>query len=119
MVGNHVPVDPPPYDKKTYIFRRVSAISYLIINLYRKLTPKSRSEDEHPLLKKDFDYIKEKFIKTEIKYYGFLTLVFFPFYKNPKKSILFKYLAKFDQFLFKTKFFRLLAWSVLIIAKKN
>ena len=90
-----------------------------IINLYRKLTPKSRSEDEHPLLKKDFDYIKEKFIKTEIKYYGFLTLVFFPFYKNPKKSILFKYLAKFDQFLFKTKFFRLLAWSVLIIAKKN
>ena len=25
-----------------------------IINLYRKLTPKSRSKDEHPLINKDF-----------------------------------------------------------------
>ena len=48
-----------------------------IINLYRKLTPKSRSKDEHPLINKDFKYISEKFIKTKIKYYGFLTLVFF------------------------------------------
>tara|TARA_A100001011_G_C14230727_1_gene808682 strand:- start:331 stop:1074 length:744 start_codon:yes stop_codon:yes gene_type:complete len=90
-----------------------------IINLYRKLTPKSRSKDEHPLLKKDLKYIKNKFLQTEIKYYGFLTLIFFPFYKSPEKSILFKYLAKIDQYLFKFKFLRLFAWSVLIIAKKN
>ena len=42
-----------------------------IINLYRKLTPKSRSKDEHPLINKDFKYINEKFIETKIKYYGF------------------------------------------------
>ena len=90
------------------------------INLYRKLTPKSRSEDEHPLIKKDFDFLKNKYSDVEtVKYYGFLTLVFFPFYKSPKNSKIFKFLASLDQLLFKIKFMRLLAWSVLIIGKKN
>ena len=48
-----------------------------IINFYRKLSPNSRSKDEHPLLKEDFDNINRKFSKMEIKYYGFFTLVFF------------------------------------------
>ena len=90
-----------------------------IINLYRKLTPKSRSEDEHPLVEKDFKFIKEKLTNITLKYYGFLTLVFFPFYKSPQQSMIFKGLVKLDQFLFKIKFFRLFAWSVLVIAKKN
>ena len=90
-----------------------------LINLYRKFTPKARSKDEHPLVKKDFDFIDKKFVKTRIKYYGFLTLVFFPFYKNPSNSLIFKLLASADQYLFKIKFFKLFAWSVLITAKKN
>jgi len=90
-----------------------------IINLYRKLTPKSRSEDEHPLVEKDFKFIKEKLTNITLKYYGFLTLVFFPFYRSPQQSMIFKGLVKLDQFLFKIKFFRLFAWSVLVIAKKN
>ncbi len=90
-----------------------------IINLYRKLTPNSRSKDEHPLVKKDFKFINEKFTDTKIKYYGFLTLVFFPFYKSPKNSKLFKLLTDLDQFLFKFRFFQLFAWSVLIKAKKS
>ncbi len=89
------------------------------INLYRKLTPNSRSEDEHPLIKSDFDFLKNKYSNVEIKYYGFLTLVFFPFYKTPKNSKIFNFLARLDQLLFKIKFMRLLAWSVLIIGKKN
>ena len=89
-----------------------------IINLYRFLTPGSRSKDEHPLTFKDFDLIKEKFKSVDIKYYGFMTLVFFPFYKSTK-SRFFKALIKFDQLLFKIKFFRLFAWSVLITAKKG
>lgn len=88
------------------------------INLYRRLTPKSRSKDEHPLVEKDFILFKEKCLKFEIKYYGFLTLVFFPFYSNPEKSNLFKILKSFDQFLFKFRIFQFLAWSVLISAKK-
>ena len=90
-----------------------------IINLYRKLTPNARSKDEHPLIKKDFEYLNKKFIDVKIKYYGFLTLIFFPFYKSPKESKLFKLLVDCDQMLFKFKFFQILAWSVLISAKKH
>ena len=89
------------------------------INLYRKLTPNSRSKDEHPLINKDFEYIRNKFVDMKVKYYGLLTLIFFPFYKFPDQSKFFKFLAKLDQILFKFKIFKLLAWSVLITAKKN
>ena len=90
-----------------------------LINVYRKLTPKSRSMDEHPLLQKDLSNLKNKYKDVKIKYYGFLTLIFFPFYKNPKESSLFSVLKKLDQFLFKIKIFRIFAWSVLISAKKS
>ena len=89
------------------------------IKLYRTLTPKSRSKDEHPLVSKDFEFIKSKFKNVNLKYYGFLTLIFFPLYKSPENSKIFKTLAKIDQLLFKISFFRFFAWSVLIIAKKN
>ena len=90
-----------------------------LINFYRNLTPKSRSVDEHPLVKNDLNSIKEKFFKTNIKYYGFLTLLFFPFYQSPKKSLLFNFLKNLDQILFKLNIFKNLAWSVLIVATKN
>ena len=90
-----------------------------LINLYRILTPNSRSKDEHPLVSKDFKIIKSKFNIIKLKYYGFLTLIFFPFYSSPSNSKIFNLLARFDQFLFKLKFFRFFAWSTLIVAKKN
>ena len=89
------------------------------INFYRKLTPNSRSKDEHPLINQDFDLIEGKFKKTKIKYYGILILFFFPFYLSPKNSIVFKLLKNCDQFLFKINIFKKLAWSTLIIAEKN
>ena len=67
---------------------------------------------------KDFEIIKSNFRSVNIKYYGFLTLVFFPFYSS-SDSIIFKLLVNLDQLLFKVKIFRYLAWSVLITAKKN
>ena len=90
-----------------------------IINIYRKLTPNSRSPDEHPLVKSDLVFLKKKYDEVKIKYYGFLTLAFFPFYKLPEKSKFFKLLSKLDQLLFKFNFFRYFAWSILIVAKKN
>jgi len=89
-----------------------------IINLYRYFTPGSRSRDEHPLNFNDFNFIESKFEKVSLKYYGFLTLIFFPLYTSQNSKI-FNILSKIDQFLFKIKFFRLFAWSVLIIAHKN
>ena len=90
-----------------------------LINLYRKLTPKSRSDDEHPFLKKDFDFINSLFKHITIRYYCFFTLIFFLFYKNPQKSMVFKIISKLDYYFFKIKYFRNFAWSVLIVAKKN
>ena len=90
-----------------------------IINLYRKLTPNSRSKDEHPLVDRDFKYINHKFTDTKVKYYGFLTLIFFPFYRTPNNSKFFRLLTDLDQYLFKLKLFQLFAWSCLITAKKN
>ncbi len=90
-----------------------------LINFYRKLTPNSRSEDEHPLEKKDFELIQKKFGKVNIKYYGLLTLIFFPFYFSPRNSHIFKILKNIDQFLFKIDIFKKFAWTVLIVAEKN
>jgi ubiquinone/menaquinone biosynthesis C-methylase UbiE len=90
-----------------------------LINLYRKLSPNSRSIDEHPFVKKDFDLINSLFKNVSINYYGFFTLVFFLFYKKPQKSLLFKILCKLDFYFFKIKYFKNFAWSALIIAKKS
>ena len=89
-----------------------------LINLYRKFTPKSRSQDEHPFIKQDFQLMESLYSRVDIKYYGFLTLIFFIFYKNPSKSILFKFLNSIDEKLFKIKIFKKFAWSVLIVCKK-
>ncbi len=90
-----------------------------IINLYRKLTPSSRSRDEHPLNNEDFVFLKQKYKDIKISYYGFFTLIFFPFYRNPKDSWFFNFFSTMDKIFFKIKFLRFLAWSVLIIGKKN
>jgi len=90
-----------------------------LINLYRKLTPNSRSKDEHPLTFGDIKYFKSLFGKVEINYYGFFTLLFLPLYRSPKDSKIFSFLSKTDRILFKIPFFKFLAWSILIEAKKN
>ena len=76
-----------------------------LINIYRKLTPNDRSPDEHPLKSEDIKLINSIFKNVEIKYYGFLTLVFFPFYKSPKNSRLFKIISSIDEMILKIKYF--------------
>ena len=88
-----------------------------IINLYRWMTPKARSHDEHPFKDKDFSFMKNHFKDLKIKYYGFLTLIFYPFYSNTS-SRFFNLLSNMDQFLFKSRFLRKFAWSALIVGKK-
>ena len=90
-----------------------------LINLYRRFTPNARSHDEHPFKFEDIKLIEKIFNNVEIKYYGFFTLIFFPFYRSPKDSRLFRLLNKMDRFILKIKYFKFLAWSVLIEAKKN
>tara|TARA_B100000700_G_scaffold326993_1_gene440187 strand:+ start:1539 stop:2273 length:735 start_codon:yes stop_codon:yes gene_type:complete len=90
-----------------------------LINLYRKLTPNSRSEDEHPLTFKDIKYFKNLFSNVKIYYYGFFTLLFLPFYKSPIDSKIFLFASSIDKVIFKIPFLKFLAWSVLIKAEKN
>ena len=90
-----------------------------IINLYRKFTPNSRTSDEHPFKLSDIEFIKSSFANVEVKYYGFFTLVCFLFYKEPEKSNLFQILKKMDEKILNSRYFKFLAWSVLIKAKKS
>ena len=89
------------------------------INLYRKFTPNARTSDEHPFKLSDIEFIKSLFTKVEVKYYGFLTLVCFLFYKEPEKSNLFQILKRMDEKILNLRYFKFLAWSVLIKAKKS
>tara|TARA_Y100000590_G_C15691579_1_gene1003584 strand:- start:883 stop:1620 length:738 start_codon:yes stop_codon:yes gene_type:complete len=90
-----------------------------MINLYRKFTPNSRSKDEHPFRFRDIKYFKNLFKNVEVKYYGFFTLLFLPFYKSPQNSKIFLLLSKIDRFFLKVPFFKFLAWSIIIKAEKN
>ena len=87
--------------------------------LYRKFTPNARTSDEHPFKFSDIEFIKSLFSNVEVKYYGFLTLVFFLFYKEPENSHLFQILKKMDEKILNSRYFKFLAWSVLIKAKKS
>lgn len=82
------------------------------------MTPKARSHDEHPFKDKDFAFMRNHFKELKIKYYGFLTLIFYPFYSNQNSSKFFNFLSNLDQYLFKLRILRKFAWSALIVGKK-
>ncbi len=93
------------------------------INIYRKLTPKLRTPDEHPLLKKDLKLIKKSFDHLGISYYHFFTLLAVPFRNTMVFHPLLKCLQGVDDFMFRhVPGFKYLAWYVIIEAgepKKN
>tara|TARA_B100000029_G_scaffold182255_1_gene179883 strand:- start:535 stop:1278 length:744 start_codon:yes stop_codon:yes gene_type:complete len=90
-----------------------------LINIYRKFTPNDRSADEHPFKSDDIKLIKSIFKNVEIKYYGFLTVIFFPLYRSPENSKLFKIISFIDEVILKRKYLKFLAWSILIKGEKN
>lgn len=49
------------------------------LNLYRKLTPAMRTEDEHPLLVDDLQLIERHFERVDIEYFHITTLATVPF----------------------------------------
>lgn len=52
------------------------------INLYRRLTPKIRTPDEHPLLAPDLVLAHEYFQRVDLRYYYLTTLVAAPFSRS-------------------------------------
>lgn len=82
----------------------------VVINLYRKLTPKIRSQDERPLSAEALALLRSHFGKLDITYYGFLTLG--PSILRRKSP---RWLHRLDHFLLNTLGLgRFLAWACLI-----
>ncbi|NIO28606.1 MAG: methyltransferase domain-containing protein [Candidatus Latescibacteria bacterium] len=84
------------------------------INLYRRLTPRMRCEDEHPLTKRDLDTMRDFFATVDIRYFHLVSLVAAPFRKLPGFAVLRRCLETVDRGLFKMPFMRRQAWIAVI-----
>lgn len=89
-----------------------------LINLYRALTPAMRTDDEHPLLVKDLDQMREYFSNVDIHYFSLFSLCAVPFRRFPFHTSLLKILEKVDSVLFKIPGIGRFAWIVVIDARK-
>jgi SAM-dependent methyltransferase len=84
------------------------------INAYRRLTPRFRTEDEHPLLIKDLKMLSTYFGHVDIAYYYFFSILIIPF-RNWKLFTLLSSMAEgLDRLIFRVPFMRRFAWQVLI-----
>ena len=72
-----------------------------LINLYRKMTPRIRSADEHPFLKKDMDEIRSYFSQVEVRSFCLCSLAAVPFRKLKIFPVVKTSLERVDQFLFR------------------
>lgn len=87
-----------------------------LINLYRKVTPDLRTEDEHPLLAGDLKMMESYFHKIEPHYFHFSSIMAVPFRKLPGYALLLKTLDAADGALFKLlPFAKKYAWQVVIV----
>lgn len=85
------------------------------INLYRRLTPRLRTPDEHPLLMRDIDLAKRYFRRIEIQYFYLTTLLALPVAATPIGRRLIPLLNSVDRLLFRVlPVLRRFAWIVLI-----
>ena len=108
-----------------------------LINIYRKIAKKVRTEDEHPLTIEDIGSFRNQFRQVETRYFWFSTLIIFIIMalvqrRNPNKerywkivtteadrwAPIYKPLEKFDNLILKIlPPLRLLCWNVVIICR--
>lgn len=87
----------------------------ILIRLYRKLTPKMRSDDEHPLLASDLKTFHRFFGQVEVRYFHLLSLAAIPLRKSAGFDAILKFLNRIDQTLFSLlPFLGKQAWIVVI-----
>lgn len=86
-----------------------------VINLYRRLTPKMRTSDEHPLLMDDFEMARRSFGTVRCECFMLLALAATPFRRLPFGSWMRRRLAAVDRWLFRrSALARRWAWTVVI-----
>jgi SAM-dependent methyltransferase len=90
-----------------------------LINLYRRLTPAMRSDDEHPLLMHDFELAKRYFDRLDIKYFHLTSLAAVMFRRTRWFKPIVGFMDGLDQRLFRTlPFLRKHAWAVCIVMRE-
>lgn len=88
------------------------------INLYRRLTPTERSEDEHPLVTGDLDSIRSEFDRVEVEYYHLTSLASLPLLRTRAFQATQQQLERCDRWLFeRVPALRSHAWVVLIAGR--
>jgi SAM-dependent methyltransferase len=90
-----------------------------LINLYRRLTPQLRTEDEHPLTMTDLRSFEDLFERVETRYFHLLSLSMAPCYWLPGHEKLVRILDTSDRILFQmAPFLRRYAWTAGLIFSK-
>ena len=86
------------------------------IRLYRWLTPKLRTADEHPLLMRDLQLCRQYFGAIETRHFHLFSLLTVPFRNLPGFEGLLTCFEKLDQFVFKLcPPLRRCSWMVILI----
>lgn len=84
------------------------------INAYRNRTPHARTEDEHPLLKSDFDIVRRYFRSCDLGYFGLFTLASIPFRNTAAGPWVKRIGEALDDIALKIPGLQWQAWYVLI-----
>ena len=90
-----------------------------LINMYRRLTPQMRTDDEHPLRIEDLEVISRHFSAAEVEHFHLTSLGSVPFTKLPGFRLLRRLLELVDAVLFKLPWIRRFAWIAVITVRKE
>ena len=86
------------------------------IRLYRQLTPKLRTADEHPLLMRDLELCRRYFKGIETRHFHLFSLLAVPFRNMPGFAGLLTLFEKLDQLMFEIcPPLRRCSWMVILI----
>jgi ubiquinone/menaquinone biosynthesis C-methylase UbiE len=100
------------------IFREPLAHNPLV-KLYRALTPKARTVDEHPLKASDLDVMKKLFGKAHFDYFGMLALLSTPLRNSAAGPYVRHALLKIDELLFNNRWLGKYCWQVNVVLEKR
>lgn len=86
-----------------------------VINLYRRLTPKMRTVDEHPLLMNDLEEARRHFERVEMRPYVLFSLIAAAFNRSGLFARALSALSAVDRACFALPFLRRYAWTSIWI----
>lgn len=89
-----------------------------LINLYRRLTPVARTEDEHPLLRRDLAALESLFSIEGSHFFGLSSLLATPFRSVAGGRLLRDAFDKLDAVLLRIPQLRHYAWQVNLVMRK-